>query len=104
MSHFKYHFFICLNQRSNGDDCCAAHHAQDLFDYAKQRCKELGIAGEGQVRVNKAGCLDRCSNGPAMVVYPQGVWYTAVDKSDMDEIISEHFVKGKIVERLRIDQ
>ncbi len=52
--------------------------------------------------MNKAGCLDRCDEGPVMVVYPEGVWYTYVDISDVDEIIDSHLVGGEIVERLRL--
>jgi (2Fe-2S) ferredoxin len=103
MSHYKYHLFFCLNQRENGNDCCAQHNAKGLFEHAKLRCKELGLAGSGKVRVNKAGCLDRCEHGPVMVVYPEGIWYTAIDQSDIDEIIDTHFVKGQVVDRLRID-
>ena len=103
MSYYKYHLFFCLNKRENGDDCCAVHNAVGLFDYAKQRCKELSLNGEGKVRVNKAGCLDRCAHGPVMVVYPEGIWYTAVDQADIDEIIDSHFIHGKVVERLKID-
>jgi len=54
------------------------------------------------VRINTAGCLDRCQEGPVLVVYPEGVWYTYIDQSDVDEIIKEHLVNGHIVERLRI--
>lgn len=95
--------FFCLNQRDNGDDCCALHGAQELFDYTKIKIKNMGLSGAGKVRINKAGCLDRCSLGPTMVVYPEGVWYTAVDTSDMDEIIEEHLVHGRIVKRLQQD-
>lgn len=70
--------------------------------YAKQRLKELGISGVGKVRINKAGCLDRCDQGPCLVIYPEGVWYTYVDQQDIDEIIDQHLVGGKIVERLRL--
>ena len=54
------------------------------------------------VRINKAGCLDRCEEGPVMVIYPQGTWYTYVDKEDIDEIIDQHLVGGKVVDRLKI--
>jgi (2Fe-2S) ferredoxin len=54
------------------------------------------------VRINKAGCLDRCAGGPVMVVYPQAVWYTFVDEHDIDEIIDSHLVKGQPVERLKV--
>jgi (2Fe-2S) ferredoxin len=46
--------------------------------------------------------MDRCAGGPVAVVYPEGVWYTYVDKSDIDDIIDTHIVGGKIVDRLKI--
>ena len=49
-----------------------------------------------------AGCLDRCDEGPVLVVYPDETWYTYVDTEDIDEIISEHLVNGRVVERLKI--
>ena len=73
-----------------------------MRDYAKSRIKELGLAGKGRVRINQAGCLDRCEEGPVIVVYPEEVWYTYVDQEDIDEIIEKHLVNGVIVERLRI--
>jgi len=68
--------------------------------YAKERVKQLGINGAGKVRINKAGCLDRCADGPCLVIYPEGVWYTYVDQRDIDEIIDLHLLGGKVVERL----
>lgn len=73
-----------------------------MREYAKERVKELGLSGPGQVRVNQAGCLDRCEEGPCVVVYPEAVWYTYVERSDIDEIIEEHVKNGRIVERLRM--
>ena len=61
-----------------------------------------GIAGPGGVRINIAGCLDRCEEGPVIVVYPEGVWYSYIDQEDVDEIIEEHLLQGRIVERLKI--
>ena len=54
------------------------------------------------VRVNQAGCLDRCEEGPCIVVYPEAVWYTYVDRADIDEIVEQHLRHGRVVERLRI--
>lgn len=102
MSYYRYHMFFCCNQRTDGRACCNNHNAQHVRDYAKARVKELGLAGKGSVRVNQAGCMDRCEEGPVLVVYPDGVWYTYVDQHDVDEIIDEHLVHGRIVERLRI--
>jgi (2Fe-2S) ferredoxin len=58
--------------------------------------------GQGKIRINKSGCLDRCEEGPVMVVYPDAVWYTYVDKQDVDEIIDSHLLAGQVVERLKI--
>lgn len=102
MYYYRYHVFFCTNQRADGSDCCERFGAGALRDYAKQRSKELGLAGEGGVRINTAGCLDRCAEGPVIVVYPEAVWYTYLDESDIDEILSEHLQHGRIVERLRI--
>ncbi len=101
-SYYRYHVFFCVNRREDGSACCADHDAQAMRDYAKQRVKALGLDGKGGIRVNSAGCLDRCEEGPVIVVYPQGVWYTYVDREDVDEIIDEHLVKGRVVERLKI--
>lgn len=93
--------FFCTNIREDGV-CCQDHDAADMRDYAKRRTKELGIAGQGGVRVNKAGCLDRCSEGPCIVVYPDAVWYAYETEKDIDEIIDEHLVNGRVVKRLQI--
>jgi (2Fe-2S) ferredoxin len=99
-SYYRHHVFFCLNERSNGEDSCGAHRAQDAFDHCKQRVKQLRLSGPGSVRVNKAGCLDRCAGGPVAVVYPEGVWYSYVDKADIDEIIERHLQHGEVVDRL----
>lgn len=98
--YYQRHIFFCLNERKNGEACCAQHDAFAGFDRCKQRVKEAGLAGPGQVRVNKAGCLDRCAAGPVAVVYPEAVWYSFVDAQDIDEIVESHLKNGKVVERL----
>jgi (2Fe-2S) ferredoxin len=70
--------------------------------YAKDKIRALNLNGKGKIRVNSAGCMDRCDEGPVLVVYPDGVWYTYVDKHDIDEIIEEHLLNGRIVTRLKI--
>jgi (2Fe-2S) ferredoxin len=103
MSYYERHIFFCCNQREGGDrPSCNAKGASEMRDYCKKRVKELGLTGEGKQRVNMAGCLDRCEEGPCVVVYPEAVWYTYVDRSDIDEIIEQHLKNGRIVERLRI--
>ncbi|MFY9329306.1 MAG: (2Fe-2S) ferredoxin domain-containing protein [Georgfuchsia sp.] len=102
MSHYKRHVFFCTNQRANGEACCQNHGADEMRAYAKERMKELVPKSVGRMRINSAGCLDRCNLGPVLVVYPDGVWYSYSDKKDIDEIITEHLLHGRIVERLKI--
>jgi (2Fe-2S) ferredoxin len=102
MSYYRRHVFFCTNRRDPPEACCASRGSVELAAYAKQRVKELGLSGKGNVRINKAGCLDRCEEGPCVVVYPDAVWYTYVDRSDIDEIIDRHVIAGEIVERLKI--
>ena len=67
------------------------------------RVKLLGISTEkNTIRINSAGCMNRCDDGPVIVVYPEGTWYTYVDQEDLDEIIEEHLKNGRVVERLKI--
>ncbi len=99
-SYFQRHIFFCLNERPNGEACCAQHDAQAAFDRCKSQVKAAGLAGPGQVRVNKSGCLDRCAAGPVAVVYPDAVWYSYVDASDIDEIVESHLKNGQVVQRL----
>jgi (2Fe-2S) ferredoxin len=103
MSHFTHHVFFCTNQRADGEACCNNFNAQNMRDYVKSKVKKLGISSaENRIRINSAGCMDRCDAGPVLVVYPEAVWYTYVDEQDLDEIIEEHLKNGRIVERLRI--
>lgn len=104
MSYYARHIFFCQNRRDEGDrPCCAHKGSAEALDHAKARVRTLGLAGAGQVRVNKSGCLDRCELGPVAVVYPDAVWYTYVDHHDIDEIVDSHLRDGKIVERLLLD-
>ena len=104
VNYYTRHIFFCCNDRGAGADrpSCAQCGSQELRDYAKARMKKLGLHGQGQVRVNQSGCLDRCEEGPVCVIYPEGTWYTYIDEEDVDEIIDSHLVEGKEVERLKI--
>ena len=102
MSYYQRHIFFCLNQREAGEACCADHGAQAAFDHCKARAKAAGLVGAGKLRVNRAGCLDRCADGPVCVVYPEAVWYSFVDFEDIDEIVDSHLRQGRVVERLRL--
>lgn len=101
-AYFQHHVFFCINERDDGRACCADRNAQALQEYAKKRLKTLDMNGPGKIRINKAGCLDRCDEGPVLVVYPEGIWYTYIDEEDIDEIVDSHLIAGKPVERLKI--
>ena len=100
---YQHHVFFCLNQRPNGEACCQDKGAEAAFDHMKARVKKLGLSGEGKVRINRSGCLDRCDKGPIMVIYPQAVWYTFVDNDDIDEIVDSHLLNNQVVARLLVD-
>ena len=102
MSYYQHHLFFCTNRREDGSQCCDQYGGRAMRDYMKKRCKELGLTGPGKARINTAGCMDRCDQGPVIAVYPEAVWYTYVDRADIDEIIEQHLQNGRVVERLRI--
>ena len=79
-------------------DCDAAN----IFLYMKNKIKSLNLRKKKKCRVNRAGCFDRCKDGPLLVIYPDDIWYRYIDQNDIDEIISEHILKGNIVKRLLV--
>ncbi len=100
---YRTHIFACTNRRPDGHPrgCCAARGSEKLRDYMKARAKELKIPG---IRVNSAGCLDRCEFGPAMVIYPEGVWYRPATIEDVEEILQVHILGGGRVHRLMLTE
>ena len=100
--YYRHHVFCCVNVREPGHKrgCCSEKGAVALRDYMKAKCKALGPRA---VRVNQAGCLDRCELGPCVVVYPEGVWYSVRTEADIDEIVATHLVGGGRVRRLMLD-
>ena len=101
--YFQAHVFVCCNRRPEGHTrgSCAARGSEALRDYMKARGKELGLAG---VRVNMAGCLDRCEFGPAMVIYPEGIWYKIETNADIDEVLETHLRQKGRVTRLMLTE
>jgi len=97
---FEKHIFICINERKAGDarGCCYSRGSAKLLEYMKIRIHELGL--KGKVRVNKAGCLDACAQGPSMVIYPDNIWYSPNTKEEIEEIITEHIQCDRPVSHL----
>jgi (2Fe-2S) ferredoxin len=103
---FEHHVFVCQNSRPEGAPrpSCTVDGKSELLAELQQRTKTASQAGllKGLVRINKAGCLDQCEHGPTVVIYPEAVWYGGVTAADAAEIVEEHLVNGRPVERLRI--
>jgi (2Fe-2S) ferredoxin len=99
--YYTRHVFCCTNERAEGHPrgCCKARNAEAMRNHLKVRTKELGIPG---VRINAAGCLDRCELGPTMVIYPEGVWYRYENEQDVEEILRIHIAGNGRVERLML--
>ena len=95
---------ICTNQKAAGKQCCANTGGEEYFDYLKSRLLELDLHGPGKYRVSKSGCLGRCSSGPCIVIYPEGVWYSYTSLADIDQIIESHLIAGETAEQLLIDK
>jgi (2Fe-2S) ferredoxin len=99
--YYRYHVFFCTNLRERGLSCARREYAW-ARNYAKARIKMLGIHGKGGIRINSAGCMNRCVEGPIIVIYPEGTWYTYSNKNDIDDIIEQHLIGGRRVDRLLI--
>lgn len=102
MSYFEKHVFFCLNERGENQTCCNSFGASSLQKYAKDRLKKLKASSKKKIRINRAGCMSRCDEGPVLVIYPEGIWYQYIDKLDIDEIIESHIIGNKVVKRLQI--
>ncbi|MCG6915661.1 (2Fe-2S) ferredoxin domain-containing protein [bacterium BMS3Abin03] len=100
MKRFEKHIFVCENKRPEGHPrgCCSDKGSLELRQQFKKRLKELGL--NTQIRANASGCLDACEFGASVVVYPEQIWYSGVKLEDVEEIIQEHLLKNKPVERL----
>jgi (2Fe-2S) ferredoxin len=92
---WERHVFVCT-----GGDWCATVDGDGLGVHAqfKRQVAQAGL--KGRVRVNHSGCLDQCGHGPLVVVYPEAVWYAGVRPEDVEEIVREHLIGGRPVERL----
>lgn len=103
MSYYRQHLFLCVNQKAAGKTCCANQGGELFFDYLKKKLLALNLYGPGKIRISKSGCLGRCSEGPVLVIYPEGLWYRYESEADLDEIIEQQILLGKKVARLCIN-
>ena len=99
---YSKHIFICTNQRPEGSRVsCGESHGLALVAAFKKLIKDRGLQVE--IRAQRTGCLEACEMGPALVVYPEGVFYAHVQISDVEEIVTEHLENNRVVKRLVMD-
>lgn len=94
MGQYRHHVFVCTTGKT-----CPKDGAVDVYEAMKKRAAERGL--KGVVRINQAGCMNQCGHGPMVVVYPQDIWYGAVDVEGGVRIVDEHLVGGRVVEEYR---
>ena len=90
---FEKHIFICTNDRGENSSRQSCGDCGGL-DIRKEFVKLINESGlKGKVRANKSGCLDICEQGPAIVIYPKGLWYLGLAKKNIEKIF-KHSVIG----------
>ena len=98
MEPFRYHVFVCTQEKPEGVPCCAASGSGAVLDALR---RELGARGlSDEVQVSSSGCLGTCEHGPVMIAYPEGAWYSELKPADVAEIVASHFDRGQPVSRL----
>ncbi len=102
MPAFTHHVFICGNTRKPGHPrgCCDPDGRQALRDAFKTEMRRAGLGP--LARANHAGCLEQCEHGPAVVIYPQGIWYGRVTVADVPRIVHKTLLHGEILNDLVI--
>ena len=95
---YRKHVFICTNQKEAGKKCCGEERGMALVNAFKDSIRSKGLQIE--IRAQKTGCLDACNFGPSLVVYPEGTYYGHVELFDVNEIVEEHLLRDRPVERL----
>jgi (2Fe-2S) ferredoxin len=97
---FEKHIFICTNQKEEGKKCCGAERGMELVNKFKEVLKEKGL--HTKIRAQRSGCLDACSKGPALVIYPEGTYYGYLTPDDVNRIVDEHIIGGKVISELEL--
>ncbi|MBZ5724635.1 MAG: methyltransferase [Acidobacteriia bacterium] len=98
MEPFRFHVFVCDQQKPEGVPCCAARGSGQVLEALRRDVAARGLADE--VQVTACGSLGLCEHGPNLIVYPEGIWYSGVTPADVPEIVRAHFQQDTPVERL----
>ena len=92
MDFYRAHVLVC------GGTGCTSSGSAELIERFEKDLAEKGL--DKEVKVVRTGCFGLCEAGPIVIVYPEGAFYSRVKVEDVDEIVEEHLLKGRIVERL----
>ena len=98
MEPFQFHVFVCMQEKPKDVPCCAASASGALLEALTRELDARGLRDE--VQVTTTNCMGTCENGPVLLVYPQGVWYSKVTPQDVPEIVASHFAGGRVLDRL----
>lgn len=97
---YNKHIFICTNQKAEGKACCGEARGMELVNKFKEVLREKGL--QGKVRAQRSGCIDACSNGPALVIYPEGTYYGHITLNDVERIVEQHVENNQILPDLEL--
>ena len=92
MELYRSHVLVC------GGTGCSSSGSAKLIERFEEQLKEKGL--DKEVKVVRTGCFGLCEAGPVVIVYPEGTFYSRVKVEDVDEIVSEHLLKGRKVQHL----
>ncbi len=98
MEPFRFHVFVCDQQKPEGVPCCAARGSGQVLEALRREVSARGL--EDEIQVTACGSLGLCEHGPNLIVYPEGVWYSGVTPSDVAEIVRSHCQENSPVEGL----
>jgi (2Fe-2S) ferredoxin len=99
LMRYDYHIFVCANQKAEGKKCCTEAFGMEVVEKLRAKIREAGLPAS--IRVQRAGCLDLCGRGPALVVYPQGIFYGGITLDMLDDLV-DHLRRGAVMEAYQI--
>jgi (2Fe-2S) ferredoxin len=97
---YEKHIFVCANQKAEGKKCCGEAFGMEAVQHLRSRIKQANLQVE--IRAQKAGCLDVCQHGPALVIYPEGTFYGSLTMENLDQIFDSHILKGEKIKSLEL--